>query len=87
MATFRTLLNKVIGPLFLVALGIGGCSIWWSEQVEDVRQRQASYDASAVVACRDFRSALKDMLDGILTNAELRQRIQKVHDSARLADS
>lgn len=87
MAGFRQVLNRVIGPVFLVLLGIGGCSIWFSEQVDEARQEMASYDASAVLACRDFRRTVADLDAGILTNAELRQRIQAVHENARLVDS
>lgn len=43
-------------------------------------------DASATIACRDFRKAIVDVKNGILTDEEFRERIQKVYNNARLAD-
>jgi hypothetical protein len=44
-------------------------------------------DASARIACQDFRRALSDASAGLLTTPEFRARVQRVHENARLADS
>jgi hypothetical protein len=43
-------------------------------------------DASAVYACEKFSRAIRDAKAGILTDRELRQRLQEVHEDARLSD-
>lgn len=43
-------------------------------------------DASAVVACRDFTRAYIDVRDGVINVQELRMRLVKVHEYARLSD-
>ncbi|HWB15894.1 MAG TPA: hypothetical protein VG538_05755 [Vicinamibacterales bacterium] len=81
----RINIDKALGRIVIGLVVVGGAIAWLRSQPS--QPAQPAYDASAVIACRDFRSALKDTLDGTLTNAELRQRVQKVHDNARLADS
>jgi hypothetical protein len=66
---------------------VGGCAIWLNEKAEEGRRQLASHDASAVIACRDFRDAMRDLNAGILTGAELRLRVQAVYENARLADA
>jgi hypothetical protein len=44
-------------------------------------------DASAVIACRDFRKTVNDLGAGILNEADLRTRIKQVHENARLVDN
>jgi len=44
-------------------------------------------DASAVYACRDFTTLVKDTTDGLVEDAEIRPRIQAIYANATLADA
>lgn len=46
-----------------------------------------SSDAPAEMACMHFRNVAGDASSGLLTDDELRSKLQEVHDDARLADS
>jgi len=52
-----------------------------------LRTPEPSRDASAIIACRDFSSAINDVQKGLLTDAEIRGRIKDVQYNAHLADS
>lgn len=43
-------------------------------------------DASAIYACEKFLRLGRDAKAGIVTNLEFRQRLQEVHEDARLSD-
>ena len=43
-------------------------------------------DSSAFLACRHFRNVAADASAGILTDAELRTKLQEVYDDARLSE-
>jgi hypothetical protein len=42
-------------------------------------------DASAFYACRDFARMYTDIKAGIVTEAEMRERVKEIHQTARLA--
>lgn len=44
-------------------------------------------DASAELACTHFRDVASDAADGLLTNAELRGKLQEVYNDAKYSDS
>lgn len=46
-----------------------------------------SGDAPAELACMHFRNVAGDASSGLLTDAEVRSKLQEVHDDARLADT
>lgn len=46
-----------------------------------------SSDAPAEMACMHFRNVAGDAASGLLTDDELRSKLQEVHDDARLADT
>jgi len=60
----------------LLSLVLAGCSSTPPEQRQN---------ASAVIACRDFATTISDVSKGLLTELELRQRVQAIYENARLA--
>lgn len=43
-------------------------------------------DSSAVLACRDFRSVVRDAQAGVLTDTELRDKLKGVEDTASVSE-
>jgi len=44
-------------------------------------------DASAELGCAHFRNVMGDISKGILTDAEIRTKIQQVYDTARVSEN
>jgi hypothetical protein len=63
--------------LLLLVAGCGGGS--------DQGGEQQGPDASAQVACADFRSAMRDVQQGILTDEELRDKVKEIDREASVS--
>lgn len=66
----------------LVLLTVAGCGGGSGDSAEEDTD-----DAPAELACAHFRNVAGDASSGLLTDAELREKLKEVHDNARLSDT
>lgn len=74
--------------IIMVVLVLGGCSTV-SESTPTVAPvaLTPTVDGSADLACGHFRDIMRDVSDGILTDAELRTKIREVYNTARSSEN
>jgi len=71
-----------LGVVVVIGLLLWGCSAL----VGGDDSGSGSASASANVACRHYRNVMSDLNAGLLTDAELRSKVQEVYDDANVAD-
>lgn len=84
--------SNVVGCLALIVIAlatVGGCGALLSGGDESssrpTRTDTSASDASARLACSHWANTFADARDGLLTDAELRGKVQEVHDDARVS--
>jgi hypothetical protein len=77
--------TAIFGILVFIAI-IGGCSAAISSNTP-ADTSSGSADGATSLACSHFRDIASDMSKGILTDAEIRSKMQEVYDSASVAQA
>lgn len=73
--------RRVAGGV-LAALLLSGCAST-SSSTASTNDGTQDADASAQLACAHFRDVVADETSGVLTDAELRDKLKEVYDKAR----
>lgn len=80
---------QVIGVLVAISLFFAACTAIFGDDNGSTSSSGGtrSGDASARAACRHFANIVGDVRAGILTDAELRDKLSEVHSSARASSN